>query len=109
LREPVLDSVEHKPAKTMLTDPLHMRPVLEPIAVSVLSFRETYAEKFRAAMTRRDPAIRDYYDIDYAVRSGKLDPSDDKLLEFLRHKLAIPGNKLVDVSNREACSVATTT
>ena len=56
----------------MLTDPLHSRPVLEPIFVSVLSFRETYAEKFRAAITRRDPAIRDYYDIDYAVRLGKL-------------------------------------
>jgi len=99
LREPVLDEVEHKPARTMLTDPLRMRPILEPIFVSVLSFRETYAEKFRAATTRRDPAIRDYYDIDYAVRSGKLDPSDDKLLELLRHKLAVPGNKPVDVSN----------
>jgi hypothetical protein len=72
LREPALDPVEHKPAHTMLTDPLHSRPVLEPIFVSVLSFRETYAEKFRAAITRRDPAIRDYYDIDYAVRLGKL-------------------------------------
>lgn len=99
LREPVLDSVEHKPAQAMLTDPLRIRPVLEPISVSVLSFREIYAEKFRAAMTRRDPAIRDYYDINYAVRSGKLDPSDDKLLELLRHKLAVPGNKPVDVSN----------
>lgn len=99
LREPVLDPVEYKPAQTMLTDPLRIRPVLEPISVCVLSFRETYAEKFRAAITRRDPAIRDYYDIDYAVRSDKLDPSDDKLLELLRHKLAVPGNEPVDVSN----------
>ncbi len=98
LRELVLDLVERKLAQTILTDPLRMRPVLEPIFVSVLSFRETYAEKFRAAMTRRDPAIRDYYDIDYAVRSGKLDQSDDKLLELLQHKLAVPGNEQVDVS-----------
>jgi len=98
LREPALDSVELKPAHTMLTDPLRMRPVLEPLSIGVLSFRETYAEKFRAAITRRDPAIRDYYDIDYAVRSGKLDPSDDKLLELLHHKLAVPGNEPVDVS-----------
>ena len=83
----------------MLIEPLRSRPVLEPLVVSVLSFRETYAEKFRAAMTRRDPAIRDYYDIDHAVRSGKLDPSDTKLLELLRHKLAVPGNEPVDVSN----------
>lgn len=100
LREPVLDPVEHKPAQTMLTNPLRMRPALEPICVSVLSFRETYAEKFRAAMTRRDPAIRDYYDIDYAVRSGKLDPSDDNLLELLQFKLSVPGNELVDVSKQ---------
>jgi predicted nucleotidyltransferase component of viral defense system len=99
LREPVLDSVEHRSAQTMLTDPLRVGPVLESISVTVLSFRETYAEKFRAAITRRDPAIRDYYDIDYAIRSGKLNPSDDKLLGLLRHKLAVPGNEPVDVSN----------
>lgn len=98
LREPILESVEYKPAHTMLTDPLRSSPVLEPISVSVLSFREAYAEKFRAAMTRRDPAIRDYYDIDHAVRSGKLDPLDDNLLELLQRKLTIPGNESVDVS-----------
>lgn len=98
LREPVLESVEYKPAHTMLTDPLRMRPILEPISVSVLSFHQTYAEKFRAAMTRREPAIRDYYDIDYAVRSGKLNPSGAKLLELLRYKLAVPVNEVVDVS-----------
>jgi predicted nucleotidyltransferase component of viral defense system len=95
LREPALDPVEHEYALTMLMDPSRRRPVLEPISVSVLSFRETYAEKFRAAITRREPAIRDYYDI----RSGKLDPSDDKLLELLRRKLAVPGNQSADVSN----------
>ena len=98
LREPVLEAVERQPARTLLADPLRTRP-LDPITVSVLSFRETFAEKFRAAMTRRDPAIRDYYDIDYAVRSGKLDPSEDSLLELLRHKLAVPGNDPVNVSN----------
>lgn len=99
LREPALDPVEHKSAHTMLMDPSRSRPVLDPISVSVLSFRETYAEKFRAAMTRREPAIRDYYDIDYAVRSGKLDPSDNKLLELLQRKLAVPGNQSADVSH----------
>ena len=99
LREPILDTVGRQPARTMLADPLHTRPALDPITVSVLSFRETFAEKFRAAMTRRDPAIRDYYDIDYAVRSGKLDPSEDTLLELLGHKLAVPGNAQINVSN----------
>ena len=30
------------------------------------------AEKLRAALTRREPAIRDFYDIDHGVRSGRL-------------------------------------
>lgn len=100
LREPVLEPRETKAAHTMLVDPLRRRPVLEPFAVHVLSFHEAYAEKFRAAMTRREPAIRDYYDIDYGVRSGKLDPSDTRLHELLRLKLAVPGNEPVDVSTK---------
>jgi len=98
LREPALEPVTQKAAHTILVDPFRRRPVLEPFLVRVLSFHETYAEKFRAAMTRREPAIRDYYDIDYAVRSGKLDPADTKLRDLLHLKLAVPGNESVDVS-----------
>lgn len=99
LREIVVEPVEEKTARTLLADPLRNEPALGPIPVHVLSFREAYAEKFRAALTRREPAIRDYYDIDYAIRSGKLDPNAGQLLEIIRQKLAIPGNEPVDVSD----------
>ena len=49
-------------------------------------------------MTRRAPAIRDFYDIDYAVRTRKLEPTDDRLLDLIRHKLAVPGNDPLDIS-----------
>jgi hypothetical protein len=102
LRELVIEPVEEKPARTLLADPLRDEPVLGPISVHALSFRETFAEKFRAALTRREPAIRDYYDIDYAVRTGKLDPSAGPLLSIVRQKLAVPGNEPVDVSDEKA-------
>lgn len=99
LREPVLSATEPRLAHTLLIDPLRRRPVLQPISVVVLSFHETYAEKLRAALTRRDPAIRDYYDIHHAVTANSLNLSDSTLITLLRHKLAVPGNLPVDVSH----------
>jgi predicted nucleotidyltransferase component of viral defense system len=98
LREPLLDPMESRPARTMLLDPFRNEPAIAPISVHVLSVRETYAEKVRAALTRREPAIRDFYDIDYAVRTRKLEPTDDRLLDLIRRKLAVPGNNPLDIS-----------
>jgi len=59
---------------------------------------EAFAEKFRAALSRREVTIRDFYDIDYAVRRLELRPQDPALIEMVRQKLAIPGNEPADVS-----------
>ena len=67
----------------------------------MLSCRETYAEKLRAALTRREPAIRDFYDIDHGVRSGRLNTDDRRLIELVRSKLAVPGNDPIDVSDEK--------
>ncbi len=69
------------------------------MSVPTLSLRETYAEKLRAALTRREPAIRDFFDLDHAVRSGRLNAADTHLLELLRQKLAVRGNASIDVSD----------
>ena len=98
MREPLLDPVEQGAARTMLLDPFRNEPAMGPIAVNVLSIHETYAEKFRAVSTRRPAAIRDFYDIDYVVRTSKLDPTEDRLLELVRQKLAVPDNATIDVS-----------
>ena len=98
VREPILEPIAHLPARTLLMDPFRRSSVLEPLTVPVLSRREAYAEKIRAALTRRDPAIRDFYDIDYAIRRLDLNPLEATLIELVRKKLAVSGNDPVDVS-----------
>jgi len=56
------------------------------------------AEKLRAALTRREVAIRDFFDVDYAVRDRALEISDGALLGLLRRKLQVPGTAPMDVS-----------
>lgn len=98
LREPLVEPSENGAARTLVTNPFRGKPAVEPIAVNTLSFRETYAEKFRAALTRREPAIRDYYDIDYAVTTGRLQTNQSRLLDLVRKKLAAARNPPVDVA-----------
>ena len=100
LREPLFDPIELRWARTMLLDPFSNAPALAPIAVNVMSIRETYAEKFRAALTRREPAVRDFYDIAHAVHTQILHLNDARLVEIIRAKLAVPDNAAVDVSER---------
>lgn len=52
----------------------------------------------RSCAQRRDVAIRDFFDVDHAVRTGVLAAADRQLLELVRAKLAVPGNTPVDVS-----------
>ncbi len=101
IREPILEAVEHLPARALLVDPFRRAAVVAPLAIPALSCRETYAEKLRAALTRREPAIRDFYDIDHAVRSGRLNTDDQRLIDLVQHKLAVPGNVLLDVSDEK--------
>jgi predicted nucleotidyltransferase component of viral defense system len=89
LREEVLLPSEQLAAKTMLIDPLTNAAALAPIVVRALSLREAYAEKTRAALTRRDPAIRDFFDIDNAVRKGLLQQGAPEFLSLVARKLAL--------------------
>jgi predicted nucleotidyltransferase component of viral defense system len=98
IREPIMEPVERLPARALLVDPFRQAAAIAPMEVPVLSYRETYAEKFRAALTRREPAIRDFYDIDHAVRSGRLNTFDGRLIELVQSKLTVPGNAVIDVS-----------
>jgi hypothetical protein len=66
LREPLITTVHRGSARTILLDPVSDRPLLKPTSLRCISKIEAFAEKFRAALTRREVAIRDFYDIDYA-------------------------------------------
>lgn len=98
LREPTLVAPQQAPSNTMVLNPVNGRPLVDASFVSCLSFQEAMAEKLRAALTRRDVAIRDFFDVDHAVRHGTLDVQDRALLELLGRKLQVAGAGAVDVS-----------
>ena len=85
----------------MLTDPFTKKPAFNPVEVIVLSAGEAYAEKLRAALTRMEPAIRDFFDIDCAVRKGILNYLDESILTLVRQKLLVPGNSPIDLSPKK--------
>lgn len=98
LREPLLAPAIDAPAQTILRNPLTNRPMVMPFPVRCIDKIEALAEKFRAALSRREPAIRDFFDIDYAVRKGGLQADNAGFIDQVGHKLAIPGNEPVDIS-----------
>jgi predicted nucleotidyltransferase component of viral defense system len=100
LREPLLQPARPHDAATILMNPLSQRSLVPPIQFACITKQEAFAEKFRAAMTRREPAIRDYFDIDYAVGKGEIDLKDASWLQMVRKKLQVPGNNAGDVSER---------
>ena len=98
LREPLLVEPTAAEAASILLDPLTGQPIVPAVPVRCIARIEAYAEKLRAALSRRDAAIRDFFDVDYAIRTGVLDADDHRLLSLVRAKLAVPGNTPVDVS-----------
>jgi predicted nucleotidyltransferase component of viral defense system len=98
LREPLFAPVIDGTARTALQNPLTNTPMIVPITVRCIEKMEALAEKFRAALSRREPAIRDFFDIDYAVRKGGLRTDDANFIDRVGQKLAISGNDPVDVS-----------
>lgn len=98
LREPLLaDPIDGK-AATILRNAANPDEGLPPIPFPCLSFEEAMAEKFRAALTRKEVAIRDFYDIDYAILKKDLQVHKQAFIEMIRKKLAVPGNNPADMS-----------
>lgn len=98
LREPLLVEPLIGAAASILLDPLGGGPLAEAFPVRCIALIEAFAEKLRAALSRREPAIRDFFDVDWAVQRGLLHPGSRTLVSLVRSKLAIPGNAAVDVS-----------
>ncbi len=98
LREPLLSPATGGWARTLLLDPISGGEAIPAIEVPCLSLQETYAEKLRAALSRREPAARDLFDVDHAIRAGHIREDDPELLEMTGRKLAVPDNPPPDVS-----------
>jgi predicted nucleotidyltransferase component of viral defense system len=98
LREmPLIPSVQMK-ARTLLINPFTRKALVPDIDLTALPMKEAIAEKLRAALTRLEPAIRDFFDIDYLASRNKLDYNDRHLFQLLAEKLKVPGNPPVDLS-----------
>ena len=98
LREPLLTPSLQAEVRTLLLDPVNELPLVPLPSVKCLSWEEAMAEKFRAALSRRDVAVRDFYDIDHAVHRLGFDALGPGFVELVRMKLAVPGNEAIDVS-----------
>jgi predicted nucleotidyltransferase component of viral defense system len=91
LREPALMAPRLEPAGTLLVNPLTGRTALARFPVRVMAEEELWAEKVRAALCRREPAIRDFFDLDYALRTRRLDLSDPDFIVLAGRKLVATG------------------
>ncbi len=103
LREPLLTSPSIAEAQTVLLDPINGEAMVEVAEVKCLGFEEALAEKFRAALTRRDVAIRDYFDLMYAIDRLEIDLASDEFVGMVREKIRVPGNPAASIDHqREA-------
>ncbi|MGZ6249773.1 MAG: nucleotidyl transferase AbiEii/AbiGii toxin family protein [Syntrophales bacterium] len=99
LREPLLTQIlTTSEVRTILLDPISGEPMVRALTVPCISRSEAMAEKLRAALSRHEVAIRDFFDIVYAVRNFRFNPLEATIIEMVRQKLAVEGNEPVDVS-----------
>ena len=98
LREPLVTPAIQGLVRTVLLDPVRGQAMLPHIPCICFSLQEAMAEKLRAALSRRDVAIRDFYDLHHAVVHLGLDLRGGALVQLVRQKLAVPGNPPVDLS-----------
>lgn len=63
LREPVCEPPVLGEAGSLVVNPLDNQPVVTSVSLPCLTRAEAMAEKIRAALCRREPAIRDFFDV----------------------------------------------
>jgi len=85
LEEPVRCTIKH-----FYQDPFSNKDLIPAHSIWALSFIEAVAEKLKAAIARRDVAIRDYYDIWHIAESG-FDFFQDNFIRLFKTKLANDG------------------
>lgn len=86
LRQPPIDKPVHNVIKHFYQDPFTGADLIPTNKVLSLSLNEAVAEKLKAAITRRDVAIRDYYDLWY-IAEARFDFTNRTFLTLFRQKL----------------------
>lgn len=98
VREPNMTETVQGAARTVLLNPIGGRALVDTYPVVALSYPEAMAEKVRAALCRSEVAIRDFFDIDHAVRVAGFDPAQAGFVDLVSRKLAIPRTPEPDLS-----------
>lgn len=105
VREPALTPSITLSARTALLDPISGEPALPGVEIACIAALEAMAEKYRAALSRREVAIRDFFDLDYAARHLALDLESAAFVGMVRRKLTIPGNPPIDVGKERIAAL----
>lgn len=90
LRQIPLDKPVHNVIKHFYKDPFTGKDLIPKNRILSLSLNEAVAEKLKAAITRRDLAIRDYYDLWHIAESG-FDFRNKQFLTIFKKKLDAEG------------------
>ena len=93
LRQPPLDKPIHTVIKHFYQDPFSGEDIFPFGKVLSLSLNEAVAEKLKAAISRKDVAIRDYYDLWHIAESG-FDFYQDKFIKLFKRKLSDEGHDI---------------
>ena len=93
LRQPPLDKPVHNVIKHFYQDPFTGEDLFPPGKVLSLSLNEAVAEKLKASISRKDVAVRDYYDLWHIAESG-FDFYQDKFIKLFKRKLSDEGHDI---------------
>lgn len=92
----ILDPVTYN-LKTLLKNPISDVQLFDNISALTLSKEEVFAEKFRAALTRKPFAIRDFFDIEMILRSG-FDIFNADFIELVKIKIQFDKASNIDLT-----------
>jgi predicted nucleotidyltransferase component of viral defense system len=101
LREPLLTPVVTGSAKSILLNPVTEKPFVAEVPFSCISLQEALAEKVRAALTRREVAVRDFYDLHHVMKHTAFNYQQKSFLKLVRQKLATPGTDPVNTTSQK--------
>lgn len=82
LHKPVFNAVKH-----FYQDPFTGEDLIPSNKILSLSLMEAVSEKLKVAINRKEPAIRDYYDLRHIAESG-FDFYEEKFIELFKNKLS---------------------
>ena len=90
LRQPPIDKPVHTEIKHFYQDPFTGEDLFPSGKTWSLSWYEAVAEKLKAAISRKDVAIRDYYDLWHIAEIG-FDFYDEKFINLFKRKVTDEG------------------